>query len=363
MSIMQPADEIRNDARAVTPIRLMLVDDSLVARTVIARLLGDRPEFSIVAQAKDADQALAQLAMHRVDIILLDLEMPGRHGLAALPDIIARSEGARVLIVSSAAEEGAAATVRALSLGAVDTLFKPEAGGLTSRFSEMLVDRLLRIGSADRLSDASCDTVAFGMSDTGPSRVECLAIGASTGGVNALMELFAALPAAFDAPILVTQHLPAMFMTYFASQLQDASGRPARVAQEGTTLQRGEILVAPGEGHLCLERRADTVRVRIDSAPAPSGCMPSVDPMFASLAAAFGPLGVGIVLSGMGRDGLIGAARIAKAGGHVIAQDARSSVIWGMPGAVAGAGLASAVLPPRHIAGWLLEHTRPNAWT
>lgn len=348
------------------PIRLMIVDDSIVARTVISRILEANPAFEVVATAGHAGDALAQLENIWVDIILLDVEMPGLDGLTALPDLIARGRGAHVLVVSSAAGDGAAASIRALTLGATDTLLKPGAGSFAGRFASVLVERLLRIGHARPDVDAIPAPVE--MDDLpavtlGPVAVSCLAIGASTGGLHALSDFFNELPADFAAPILVTQHLPPVFMPYFASQLREIAGRPARVAADGMRLVPGELLIAPGDGHLRLARTGDVVHVRICQEPAPSGCLPSVDPMFEAAASIFGAGALGVVLSGMGRDGLLGARAIAMAGGEVLAQDSRTSVVWGMPGAVANAGLAAAVLPPARLAQRVALRSGVSAWS
>ena len=178
-----------------------------------------------------------------------------------------------------------------------------------------------------------------------------LAIGASTGGIHALSVLFNALPRKLDMPILVTQHLPGSFMDAFARQLTQASGRAASLAADGTVLQNDHILVAPGNAHMTIVEAGGRLKVRLDKTPAASGCMPSVDPMFASLAEAVGSKALGIVLSGMGRDGTLGAGKIAAAGGSVLVQDEATCAVWGMPGSVALAGLASSVLPPEQIAG------------
>jgi len=350
-------------------IRLMIVDDSIVARMVLSRMLAARPEFEIVAVATHTQEALAMLDGLRVDIILLDVEMPGTDGLTALPEILARSQGARVLIVSSVADWGAEATIKALALGAADTLPKPGAGSFGGRFADILAERLLRIGRPPPPSGAPAPDgplrrgAVRGRSSDGRERpVRCLAIGASTGGVNALSALLPTLPASFTAPILVTQHLPAPFMPYFAVQLHEIAGRPASVAQDGAALRPGEIFVAPGDRHLCLIRTNGAVRVRLDDSPAASGCLPSVDPMLMAVAEMFGATGVGMMLSGMGRDGVLGAARLVEAGGEVLAQDAASSVVWGMPGAVVNAGLASAVLPPDLMARHIGERSDAPGW-
>jgi two-component system chemotaxis response regulator CheB len=176
-----------------------------------------------------------------------------------------------------------------------------------------------------------------------------LAIGASTGGVHALAGLFGTLPKALGIPIFVTQHLPSAFMPYFARQLGAVSGRETLLAAEGMRAEPDRILIAPGDAHMAFKSQAGCLIVRLDLTRAASGCMPSVDPMFASLAQEVGDRALGVVLTGMGRDGAQGAARIVAAGGAILAQDEASSAVWGMPRAVAEAGLASAVLPPDEI--------------
>ena len=352
------ADSGRSNAR---PIRVLLVDDSLVARTVLARLLEGRSEFEIAGAAPTADQAMFFLASNNIDIVVLDVEMPGKDGLTALPEILEASHGARVLIVSSAAEIGASATVRALTLGAADTLLKPTAGNFAGEFSHKFIDALLRIGHAPMERTAAADApkmarqpaapapnVALRPSKTG--KISCLAIGASTGGLHALSAFLRGLSPEFAAPMLITQHLPPPFMPYFAAQLRDIARRPCAVAADGSPLVAGEMLVAPGEGHIRLARSGGRVVVRIDPSPAPTRCMPSVDPMFESVADIFGVEGVGVVLTGMGRDGTLGAREMVRAGAEILAQDSATSVVWGMPGSVAQAGLASAVMSPEDLA-------------
>ena len=345
------------------PIRLMIVDDSLVARTVMARIIAARPEFELVATASHAAQALALLKQAAVDIILLDVEMPGMDGLSALPDLLALGDGARVLMVSTSTADGAAATMRALTQGAADTLLKPAAADFAGRFADMLLERLLRIGHARRgdRTPPSRAPVRTHVAKAPSARLECVALGASTGGPHALARFFAALPAEMTAPIVVTQHLPAVFMPHFAQQLALLSSRAARVAEDDMPLRDGEILLAPGDGHMRIVRARDGLRVAIDQTPAASGCMPSVDPMLASLADAVGPGSVAAILSGMGRDGIIGAGLLAARGGQILVQDAETSVIWGMPGSIAKAGLADAMLPPDAIARRIGDRGRERA--
>jgi two-component system chemotaxis response regulator CheB len=352
----------RSAAAREMPIRLLIVDDSAVARAVFTRMVGERPEFQLAATVPSAEAALAFLARNRVDIIILDIEMPGQDGLSAMPALIAASRGARVLIVSSSAEQGASASIQAMTLGAADTLAKPGAGAFGGRFSQVLAEKLVRIGHApaaehggERAPEPMPRLRLRGM---GEGRVSCVAIGASTGGLHALSDLLRALPPGFGAPILITQHLPPSFMGIFATQVQEMSGRSTAVARAGMPLARGRILVAPGEGHLSVEMVSGMPRVRVTNERVESGCLPSVDPMLASLAETFGANAVGIVLSGMGRDGLRGAERLAHAGSDIFVQDRESSVVWGMPGVVAQAGLASAMLPPFQIADLLARRER-----
>lgn len=350
----------RSEGGAVPPIRLMIVDDSTVARAVLSRMVAADPGFEVVALAGNAREALDALRTVAVDIVLLDVEMPGASGLDALPDIIQAGNGARVLIVSTMAEDGAEVTVRALAEGAADTLPKPGTGSFAGRFSQVLADKLRRIGHARRqqTSPTASRPAPLRLLAMPDQPLGCVALGASTGGLHALVEFLRALPERIGAPILVTQHLPTVFMTYFARQLETASGRPASLAVEGRTLVDDMIHVAPGDAHLCLVRQRSAVRVRLDRGPAPSGCLPSVDPMLASVADAYGATGIGVMLSGMGRDGLIGGRRLVESGGAMLAQDQHSSAVWGMPRAIAEEGLACAVLPPRELARRISERAR-----
>jgi two-component system chemotaxis response regulator CheB len=211
------------------------------------------------------------------------------------------------------------------------------------------------------LFEASAGEIAMaGRSGAGPG---CLAIAASTGGIGALATFFGALGPGIGVPILITQHLPPAFMCHFARQIEGLSRRRSTVAEPGIVLRPDEILIAPGDAHLCIVRVGEEVRVHLDHRAAPSGCMPSADPMFAALAATYGANGVAVLLSGMGRDGLEGAQAVAAAGGEVMAQDRDSSVVWGMPGAVVGAGIASIVLPPDRLAVRITDRQRAPKWS
>ncbi len=339
----------------------MIVDDSTVARAVLSRMIESDPAFEIAAVAGTAEDAVEALGECRVDIVLLDLEMPGAGGLKSIPRIIAAAAGAKVMIVSSLAEEGAEQTVAALALGAADTLPKPGTGRFNGKFSEILVSRLKALGYASVPAPAPTDSHTGGprallrAMPTDP--IDVLALGASTGGIHALGVLFQALPKRIGVPILVTQHLPIPFIAVFARQLGAIAQREAVVAEDGMELRPDLILLAPGDAHLTVEPAKNGVVIRLTHGRGSSGCMPSVDPMLASVGAIYGGGALGVVLTGMGRDGVEGASRLVACGGSVIAQDEASCAVWGMPRAVLEAGLASAVLAPDKIARRIASRT------
>ena len=330
--------------------RVLIVDDSAVARAVIGRMVDASGRFAVAEAFADARAAQAYLATNRVDAILLDIEMPGVDGLTALPDLLSAGRGAHVIIVSSSAKDGAASTIQALALGASDTLVKPSAGRLGGQFAGTLIEKLDRLlDPADEARNGTAGRACRAAAASMPEAFALVAIGASTGGIHALSQLLRAIPASFRLPMLVTQHLPESFISYFAAQLAVLAGRPCEVAEDGALLRPGRIWVAPGHAHLEVARSASGARIRLSDSPSASGCCPSVDPMLASAAALYGERAMGIVLSGMGRDGCEGARALADAGGSVVAQDEATSTVWGMPGAVVRAGIARCVLPPDEI--------------
>lgn len=364
-----PARPVRigEGMRQEPPIRLMIVDDSPIARAVLSRMLSAHKDFEIVALAGNAGEALDALKSVRVDIVLLDVEMPGTSGLQALPEILKRGRGARVLIVSSICEDGAEATVKALAFGAADTLPKPGTGTFAGRFSEVLAERLRRIGrislgQAAGAGASAADLPEVTLRAMPDTSLGCLALGASTGGLHALGEFLKSLPSKLGAPILVTQHLPDVFMPFFARQIAAASGREARVVDEGIRLEPEQIFIARGDAHLCLAREGRSVHVTLNRDPASSGCLPSVDSMFWSVGEVYGRHGLGVVFSGMGRDGLVGSARLVDSGGAVLVQNQETSAVWGMPRAVAEAGLASAVLSPADLARRVAARAQGVPW-
>lgn len=335
--------------------RILIVDDSVVARAMIGKMIAANSRLIVAGAVSDAHAAIAFLKTHQVDIILLDIEMPGMDGLTALPELLTHGRGARVIIVSSSCAEGAAATIRALTLGAADTLVKPGIGNMVGKFTDLLEQKLLRLIDADDCSPG-CMPVPTPVS----SAFDVIAIGASTGGIHALSQMLRMLPATFRTPMLITQHLPASFMTHFAEQVALLAGRPCAVAVDEMPIEPGHVIIAPGDAHLGCARLRDRVVIRLSHDKAPSGCLPSVDPMFEAVAGVFGARALGIVLSGMGRDGTIGARVLVERGGALVAQDKASSVVWGMPGSVSEAGLVDAILAPQEIGALIASQRRPT---
>ena len=329
------------------PISVLIIDDSAVARAALSRMVEGGGGLSLAGAVEGAAKAIAWLRANRVDVILLDLEMPGWNGLAALPELLTQGRGAKILVVTSTARAGAEATMRALAAGAADTLAKPAVGQLNQSFQTILVDRIERLGRASL--DAN-DMGRLVLRPEPASPIALLGIGASTGGLSALAAFFAELPLSFSAPIVVTQHLPPAFMPYFADQLAAMAGRFTRVAEEGSIIEPGEIAVAPGTRHLLVARRGTRFVAELSDAPTPTRCCPSVDPMLESMADTVGADAAAVILTGMGRDGTIGSARLVAAGGSVLVQDRASSAVWGMPGSVANAGLACVAATPARLA-------------
>jgi two-component system chemotaxis response regulator CheB len=341
---------------------VLIVDDSAVARAVIARLLNGTDDYVVAGAVPTALAAITFLQHNKVDFVLLDIEMPGVDGLTALPDIIAAARGAKVIVVSSANEAWVGSTLHALALGAVDRVAKPTTGGLAGDFANRLLAKLTALsGEAVRLlpaAPATRRTKPAPIQGFDPSAVEIVAIGASTGGIHALSLLLRALPHDMRLPILITQHLPGSFMPYFAAQVAVLAGRPCDVATDCMRVRPGRVVVAPGDAHIrCVGLPDGSASIRLLQGAVTSGCSPSVDPMLASLADVYGRGVLAVMLSGMGRDGAEGARRVHSVGGTVLAQDRATSVVWGMPGAVAD--VATAQLDPESI-GALIARCRKS---
>jgi two-component system, chemotaxis family, protein-glutamate methylesterase/glutaminase len=341
-------------------IQVMLVDDSAVIRGLIGRIVDAEADMRVTASAPHGKAALDILRHKQVDIVVLDIEMPEMDGLTALPLILAQKPGVRVIMASSLTTRGADVTMRALGLGAADYVAKPSALSAVKGIdliSRELVSKIRALGPGIGVDPP---TVRFTPVYRVPSvpheqaaAPRVLLVAASTGGPNALVRVLAQLPKDFPLPILIAQHMPALFTASLADRLQRESGRPCAEAKHGETVAGGRIYVAPGDFHMKVAERDGRVVVMLDQEPQVNFCRPSADPLFRSAAAAFGAGACGLILTGMGEDGLRGCEAVVQHGGRVIVQDRATSVVWGMPGAVFAAGLASAVLPldeiPHHL--------------
>ena len=352
----------RPRGQAGRPIRVMIVDDSLTVRTIFSRMVESDHAMEIAAIANTAEQALDILQKTAIDVVMLDLEMPGMGGLEALPQILRTSKKAQVLVVSSLTNDGAEHSLAALSMGAADTMPKPQFGGFNDGYRSNLLDKIKALGGTDQAIVEPPKREAPAQPKLRVKRPKVVAIGASTGGIHALNIILRALPQNFNLPIVITQHLPASFVPVFARQLEVVSARKTHVAGDRTPIKPGEIVIASGAGHMDVRGTGAELHTKLSNKPSRSGCLPSVDPMLDSLVEACDGRVLAVILSGMGTDGVTGAKTVVESGGMVIAQDARTSAVWGMPGAVAKANLASAILPPDKLADEIISCAGPSAW-
>lgn len=345
-------------AGARAPVRLLVVDDSAVMRAWIDGIFRDYPGIEIVAKVGTAAQAFEYLAGHRVDIILLDHEMPGQKGVEALPRLMAIARGAHVVLLSSFCERGSELSVKALSLGASDVVRKPTRDQATPAFAVSLIERFTRM-TASRHPPLS-GSGAPGALRAFPAdfRLGCIGIGASTGGIHTLGAVLAGLCRGPGVPVLITQHLPEAFISYYARQVAAMTDLPVTVARQDMPLEPDHIYIAPGDRSLTCRQVAGEACIDLSLTRDPATrTRPSVNAMFTGMAHCFGAGAFGIVLTGIGRDGTVGAKQIVAAGGAVITQDRGSSTVWGMPGSVTRAGLSCAVLPPAAMMEYLFRQT------
>jgi len=343
----------------VARIRVLVVDDSAVIRRLVSEELAADPALEVVGTAANGKIALARLPQLNPDLVILDVEMPEMDGLAALREIRKAYPRLPVIMFSSLTERGAEATLDALALGATDYFTKPTgAGGLEA---SLRVIREELVPEIKALCPRAPAAPAPAPPPAAPGRaglVEVVAIGTSTGGPNALAELFAGLPADLPVPVVIVQHMPPMFTRLLAERL---SARYAVRVEEGHTgglLRPGHGWVAPGDFHMAVVRDGLHAKLLLHRDPPENSCRPAADVLFRSVARAYGPAALAVVLTGMGQDGQRGCEAVRAAGGQVIAQDEATSVVWGMPGAVARAGLADAVLPLAEIAPEVVRRVR-----
>jgi two-component system, chemotaxis family, protein-glutamate methylesterase/glutaminase len=338
----------------------MVVDDSAVVRGLVSRWLNEAGGFEVVATAASGRLAIEALERTVPDIVLLDLEMPDTDGMTALPKLLARRPGTKVVVVSSLTKRNAEASLKCLSMGAVDYLAKPEGrrqASATSEFRSELVEKLRALGAARPkvvMPAAAGSPATVRLAAIGAAPPQCLLIGASTGGPRAVEELLRGLgPAICKLPVLLVQHMPPTFTAAFAEHLGARIGARAREPRDGEVLAPGTVYVAPGGRHMGLRSATE---IRLEDGPPVNFCKPAVDVLFKDAAAFFGASAIGVVLTGMGSDGTEGARALVRAGASVIAQDEATSTIWGMPGSIVRAGLARGVLPLSEIGPALRNH-------
>lgn len=354
-------------------LRVMVVDDSVVVRRLVGQLISADDELELAAVARDGRVALNKLAEVAPDVVILDVEMPELDGLATLRLMRERDKSLPVLVFSALTERAGELTLDALALGAGDYVTKPTTmGSAVVSLHEVGNELLAKVKALGRgrggaeWKGAALPPIARPVGAERlfpPVAVELLAIGASTGGPNAVEAILEVLPAAFPVPIVLVQHMPALFTPLFAARLDQRTQLRVREAVPGAVVRAGEVWVAPGDFHLTVRRAPGGLQLQLDQGLPENSCRPSADALFRSAAAACGPGVLGLVLTGMGSDGLRGCGLIRAGGGRVLVQDETTSVVWGMPGSVARAGLADAVLPLERIPEALLERTLGGAWT
>lgn len=363
-------------------LRVLVVDDSVVIRRIVRESLESDPGIEVVGVAANGRIALAMVEQHSPDAITLDLEMPEMDGLQTLRALRARGVQTPVVMFSTLTERGALSTLDALAAGADDYVTKPSnVGNLQEamrRIREELVPKLRALCARNSVpiaaplgSPASLQRIApqalrrfadavsprpetpapLRSAQPGPAGpIEIVAIGTSTGGPNALAEVLPRIPADFPVPIVIVQHMPPTFTRFLAERLTATSEIAVREGKSGELVDPGNAWVAPGDFHMNVRRELGVVRLGIHQAPPENSCRPSVDVLFRSVAEVYGKNVLAVVMTGMGQDGLRGCEFIKEAGGQVVVQDEATSVVWGMPGFVARAGLADSVLPVTAIA-------------
>jgi two-component system chemotaxis response regulator CheB len=342
-------------------IHILVVDDAVVFRRLVSDVLNADPELEVVGTAANGRIALAKMTQVNPELVVLDVEMPEMDGLATLAELRRLYPRVPVIMFSALTERGASATLDALSLGAADYFTKPaNVGGLDASLQVIRDELIPRIKAlrppAVPAPRPSASKASFPSPAAGHSReIEIVAIGASTGGPNALADVFSGLQGSFPVPILIVQHMPPMFTRMMAERLTAKFGIRVEEASSGTILQPGRAWVAPGDYHLAVVRDGVNVRLLIHQDPPENSCRPAVDVLFRSVAQTFGATTLAVILTGMGQDGLRGCESIRAAGGQILAQDEATSVVWGMPGFVARAGLTDRVLPLPQIAGEIVR--------
>ena len=358
-------------------IRVMIVDDSAVIRGMMTRALTENPEIEIVASVVNGKAALNAINVQPVDIVLLDVEMPEMDGITALPLLLEKSPQAQVIMVSNLTQKDADFTLKALQLGASDCIAKPSSRGdkeAADKFFKEIEQKVLILAREGRPSAEAMPALEKAVASASPpkaiqpastaavaapattvpkasSAIQALAFGSSTGGPQALIQIFRQLrDTRIQVPIFITQHMPATFTKIMANHVQSASGLPCQEAQDGEEVKAGHVYIAPGDYHMVPYRKNLKIYIGLNQEPPVNFCRPAVDPMLDALATVYGKQLLTVILTGMGQDGLNGCKNVHNAKGRILVQDAETSIVWGMPRAVAEANLADAVLPLEKIA-------------
>jgi two-component system chemotaxis response regulator CheB len=359
------------------PLRVMVVDDSVVIRGLISRWIGSEPDMVVAASLRTGLDAVNQLDRVNPDVAVLDIEMPELDGISALPQLLAKKRNLIVIMASTLTRRNAEISFKALSLGASDYIPKPESTREASAadiFHHDLIQKIRSLGAkvrrtAPAVSSSALDRPRESLARPAPvaqthlmrrafsmQAPRALVIGSSTGGPQALMALVTEIGAVIDRfPVLITQHMPPTFTTILAEHLARSSHRPALEAVDGEIVKAGRIYLAPGGRHMRVVRHGSDAAIALDDGPPVNFCKPAVDPLFSSAIDVWQGGVLAVVLTGMGSDGMRGGREIVAAGGSVIAQDEASSVVWGMPGAAAHAGICAAILPLNQIAPKLVR--------
>jgi two-component system chemotaxis response regulator CheB len=336
----------------------MICDDSTVIRGAIARILESDPDIAVVAKVENGKLAIDQVRAARVDVVVLDIEMPVMDGMTALPQLLRADPGIRVIMASTLTTRGADIALRALRLGAADYLPKPSSIGtvMDDGFRRELLEKVKGLARLRRRAASPARAQPpIVLRPAPPMPARLLAVGSSTGGPQALFTLVQGLGRSVGVPVVLTQHMPATFTPILAEHLNRLGLMPCTEARDGESLVAGRMYLAPGDKHLLIEGGRSGLRARLTTDPAENFCRPSVDPMLRSASTACEGRVLVAMLTGMGHDGLAGTKKVIEAGGTAIGQDEASSVVWGMPGAIAKAGLCHAVLPLPKMAPRILE--------
>ncbi len=348
-------------------IRVLMIDDAVVIRRLVSNVLNADPAIEVVGTAANGKIGLAKIPQVSPDLVTLDIEMPEMDGLETLAAIRKAYPRLPVIMFSTLTARGAAATLDALALGANDYVTKPANVGSVAAAIERVRDDLVPkikafcrhlVPAPPATPSASHPTLRPAAPRFAPARIDLVAIGSSTGGPNALAAILPELPADFPVPIVLVQHMPPVFTRSMAERLNSRSKINVSEAVAGERIEPGHAYIAPGDFHMGLVRDAAGARLQLHQSPPENSCRPAVDVLFRSVAETYGANALAVVLTGMGKDGLNGCQSIHDSRGQALAQDEATSVVWGMPGFVAKAGLADQVLPLDRIATEILRRVR-----